>query len=69
MDTIIISINGKSRELQKETTVLELLLADQYDVTKLAVEKNGKIVPKADFSSEIIHPEDVLEVVTFVGGG
>ena len=33
------------------------------------IEKNGEIVPKSKYSEVTIQDEDVIEVVSFVGGG
>ena len=40
-----------------------------FDIKKIAVMKNGNIVPKAEYGNTIICDEDSLEVVSFVGGG
>ncbi|MCP1102187.1 sulfur carrier protein [Aequitasia blattaphilus] len=69
MNKVAVSINGNHCIVSGNITVLDMLLSNQYDVTKLAVEKNGQILPKAQFSSEIVQDGDVYEVVTFVGGG
>ena len=36
---------------------------------RIAVEKNGEIVPKGEYSNVILSDSDTLEVVAFVGGG
>ena len=40
-----------------------------YPTTRIAVEKNGVIVPKSQYESTMITDGDRLEIVTFVGGG
>jgi len=62
-------INGKNTTLQKEITVHELLLSEGYDPQRVAVEKNGDIIPKKNFETEMLADSDKLEIVTFVGGG
>ena len=62
-------VNGKEITLQKEISVHELLLNEGYDPQKVAVEKNGNIVPKKFFENEKLADGDKLEIVTFVGGG
>ena len=39
------------------------------DPSRVAVELNGKIVPRADFKSTVLKDGDSLEIVHFVGGG
>jgi thiamine biosynthesis protein thiS len=49
---------------------LDLLMEERgFDIKKIAVMKNGNIVPKAEYGNTIICDEDSLEVVSFVGGG
>ena len=36
---------------------------------RVAVEKNGEIVPKAEYSHTVLKNGDSVEVVSFVGGG
>ena len=62
-------INGKEIKLENET-VLSCILEDQgFNLLKIAVMKNGDIVPKAEYDKTLINDNDSLEVVSFVGGG
>ena len=36
---------------------------------RIAVERNGEIIPKTSYQDIILQDGDVLEVVSFVGGG
>lgn len=40
-----------------------------YDKTRIAVELNGQIVPKSKLGSTVVKDGDVVEAVSFVGGG
>lgn len=62
-------INGENVENAAAMTVKEYLLSKGYSLSFIAVELNGNILPKADYESHIISEHDVLEIVTFVGGG
>lgn len=62
-------INGKETALEKSVALDVLMEEKGFDVKKIAVMKNGNIVPKAEYSNTIICNEDSLEVVSFVGGG
>ncbi len=62
-------INGKETSIEKPVA-LDLLMEERgFDIKKIAVMKNGNIVPKAEYVNTIICDEDSLEVVSFVGGG
>ncbi|MCI9273924.1 MAG: sulfur carrier protein ThiS [Clostridiales bacterium] len=62
-------INGTVVTLQGEITLLEYLQQSQYDCLKIAVERNGEIVPRAGYANVVLQQQDVLEIVRFVGGG
>ena len=47
----------------------EYLLEQGFLLEKIAVEKNGEIVPKSRLELDRIQENDQIEVVTFVGGG
>lgn len=61
--------NGKQIALEMPVTVLEFLQQQGYNAQRVAVERNGEIVRRADFEKELLRDEDTMEVVTFVGGG
>ena len=61
--------NGKQVALETPVTVLEFLQQQGYNAQRVAVERNGEIIRRADFEKELLRDEDTVEVVTFVGGG
>ena len=64
----MVTINGKRFDYAGKR-LSEYLQAAGYDCKKIAVECNGEIVSKSHYSETILQDEDVLEVVSFVGGG
>ena len=62
-------VNGKQVELKERLTLGKFLESNGYALTKVAVELNGKIVPRKEYASTILEDTDVLEIVCFVGGG
>ena len=61
--------NGKNITLKKNITIAEFLKSEEYDIERVAVEKNGVIVPKKAFATETLSDDDKIEIVHFVGGG
>lgn len=61
--------NGKQIALEMPVTVLEFLQQQGYNAQRVAVERNGEIIRRADFEKELLRDEDTVEVVGFVGGG
>ena len=66
---IEITVNGKVIEVPKGTTLAELLGSEGYDRSRIAVEVDGDICPRADLGSRVIRGGETVEVVSFVGGG
>ena len=64
-----IFINGVPRRLETPMTVALLLERDGLTGKRLAVEKNGEIVPKSRHADTPLAPGDRLEIVVAVGGG
>lgn len=62
-------INGKEMSLEMPCSVSELLQSLNYDSNRVAVLRNGDILPKAAFTETQVQDQDELEVVQFVGGG
>ena len=62
-------VNGKAIPLSHAITVAELLAQQGFDPTRVAVERNGEIVPRAEYGQTALLEDDVLEIVSFVGGG
>lgn len=64
----MVKINGESLDIAGKT-ITEYLAATNYDPKRIAVERNGDIVPKAKYDKTILMDGDSIEVVSFVGGG
>ena len=56
--------------MQEEGKTLENYLSGtQYDPRRIAVERNGEIVPKSQYGEVVLQEGDCIEIVSFVGGG
>ena len=64
----MVKINGKELNLAGKP-LKKYLESAGYDIKRIAVERNGEIVPKSMYHETVLTDADVLEVVSFVGGG
>ncbi len=64
----MVKINGVSIDVSGKT-LAEYLKTTNYDPKRIAVERNGDIVPKSQYSETVLRDGDSVEVVSFVGGG
>jgi sulfur carrier protein len=67
-----LTINGRARnfpELELDSRLYHLVELLQLKADRVAVERNGDIVPRATWSEVRLEDGDKLEVVQFVGGG
>ena len=62
-------VNGEKIDMQGSVSLSEFLGARGYDAQRVAVEKNGAVVPREKFDTEMLSDGDRLEIVHFVGGG
>lgn len=62
-------VNGKSEQYRDGLTVLALLEQRALAGKRVAVERNGEIVPKGRHAETVLAVGDRLEIVVAVGGG
>lgn len=65
----MITINGQTFNNLDGTSLLDYLKSNSYSLSKVAIERNGDIVPKAQYDKTIMCNGDMIEIVHFVGGG
>ena len=66
---ITVSINGVTRQLPDSTGVAALIEEMGLTGKRIALERNGEIVPRSLFAAQQLADGDKLEVVVAVGGG
>lgn len=66
---ISLSVNGEPRQFPDPLTVADLLAALSLAGKRVAVERNGEIVPKSQHPATPLSSGDRLEIVVAVGGG
>lgn len=66
---MMIRLNGRDQEAPEGATVLSLLEKTGLQAGRVAVELNGRVLPRSGFHRALLREGDVVEVVHFVGGG
>ena len=64
-----LTVNGEPRRAPSGSSIADLVRAHELDPAKVAVERNGVIVPRSTLGAVILNEGDTLEIVHFVGGG
>ena len=67
-DIRTITLNGESRRTSART-IADLARELELEPEKVAVERNGEIVPRSTLADTDLAEGDILEIVHFVGGG
>jgi sulfur carrier protein len=66
---ITLSVNGESRTFESVLDVAGLLEQLSLSGKRVAVERNGEIVPRSRYGDTSLADGDELEIVVAVGGG
>lgn len=62
-------VNGKKLDAKESVVLSEFLKRENYSQDRVAVEVNETIIPKSQYGTYMIKQDDVIEIVSFVGGG
>ncbi|GGD35096.1 sulfur carrier protein ThiS [Croceicoccus pelagius] len=68
-EQISIIVNGETRRIPRGSSIADLARLLELDPAKVAVERNGDIVPRSTLEGVGLAQGDKLEIVHFVGGG
>lgn len=66
---ISITVNGERREFNAPLNCADLLARLELAGKRVALERNGEIVPRSRYGHEALADGDKLEIVVAVGGG
>ena len=66
---ISVTINGERRQFEAPLNCIELLARLELAGKRVALERNGEIVPRGRHAEERLADGDRLEIVVAVGGG
>ena len=64
-----IVVNGEQKEIERGTTLGQLVLQLDLKSDRVAIELNRRIRRKGDWDSTELAEADTIEIVSFVGGG
>ena len=64
-----LTVNGVPHSFEQNPNLSQLLETLNLAGKRLAVERNGEIVPRSQFADTLLADGDKLEIVVAVGGG
>ncbi|GAO35930.1 thiamine biosynthesis protein ThiS [Sulfuricella sp. T08] len=64
-----LTVNGAPHSFEQNPNLSQLLETLKLTGNRLAVERNGEIVPRSQFGETVLADGDQLEIVVAVGGG
>ncbi|HEV7800771.1 MAG TPA: sulfur carrier protein ThiS [Burkholderiales bacterium] len=64
-----VTVNGQAQQFDVPLAVAQLVEHLGLAGKRIAVERNGEIVPRSQFAAHAIADGDKLEIVVAVGGG
>ncbi|MBE0613388.1 MAG: sulfur carrier protein ThiS [Burkholderiales bacterium] len=64
-----VKVNGAAQRFDPNTDIAAMLERLQLAGKRVAVERNGEIVPRSRFAQTALAEGDQLEIVVAVGGG
>ena len=64
-----LQLNGKKVSIKSNISIFDLLVKYKLTNKKVAVEHNGKIIPKTNYKKKKLKNNDKIEIVHFIGGG
>ncbi|MDD5057947.1 MAG: sulfur carrier protein ThiS [Sideroxydans sp.] len=66
---ITVIINGATRQFQQSINLATLIEEMGLAGKRIALERNGEIVPRSTYANQQLSDGDKLEIVVAVGGG
>jgi len=66
---IVVTVNGTAHRLEQPLSCQQLLERLSLAGKRVALERNGEIVPRSRLGAEVLADGDKVEIVVAVGGG
>ena len=63
------SLNGQDYFIEQKITLFEIIQYFNYNNSLLVLEYNSLVCNKKEWKKIVIQDQDVIEIVTIVGGG
>ena len=67
--TLRIQVNGEPREVEEDFSLPQLIAVLGLKAEQIAIELNHNVVRRAQWEDTLLHTDDRVEIVHFVGGG
>lgn len=64
-----LTVNGEPAQVEDGTTVADLVAARAEEHRRVAVARNGDVVPRSAWGATVLEPQDALEVLVATAGG
>jgi sulfur carrier protein len=64
-----LTINGQQQSFNGPINIQQLIERLSLQNKRIAVERNGEIIPRSRFTEQTLHDGDQLEIIVAVGGG
>mgnify|MGYP001307594690 FL=1 len=64
-----IQLNGRKISIKRNFSIFDMIKKYKISSKKVAIELNGKILPKNKYKRKIVKDKDKIEIVQFIGGG
>nr|WP_196783043.1 sulfur carrier protein ThiS [Clostridioides difficile] len=65
----LVKVNGKEIEFEKDLTVIDLLNKYNLKSDRVVVEVNLEIIEESNYNTYVLKDEDIVELISFIGGG
>ncbi len=66
---ITLKINGKQESIAENSSIMDVMTAKGFKKGIAVAELNEKIISDDNWETTILHDGDIMEIVSFVGGG
>ncbi|TCK98758.1 sulfur carrier protein [Natranaerovirga hydrolytica] len=66
---MIVKINGKEEHINEAMTLISLIKEKGLKPDRIVIEYNYDIIQKEKWQEITLHPNDNIEILSFVGGG
>jgi sulfur carrier protein len=64
-----LTVNGQPAEVDPGSTVADLVAARAEEHRRVAVARNGDVVPRSAWGATVLEPGDAVEVLVATAGG